>query len=171
MGIGKAMWVLAAVAGISLFVCAGQKIAHASPACPSNLPGSIAFAGTNGLILCRSGRTPIVVTPRTDATAIAFSHNASRLQFRSAGAFHVYDIGARRDEIVPDPAPYCPEPLPMCTRTQRTTDGHWLLQVKAGAAQSNGLPGPATLLASNGALSVQVHASDDDDLDLAGTCA
>ena len=154
---------------MAAFFGASHEVVHAAPvACPSNLPGSVAFASPDGLILCRSGDPPVIVTQRTDATAIAFTRGANWLQFRSGGALHVYDIARCQENIVPDYAPYCPEPLPMCTRSQRTPDGRWLLHAKEGQALPNGLPGPATLLASNGALLVQVHASDGDDLDLAG---
>jgi hypothetical protein len=160
---------LIVVAAIALaFLCAPHTIANAAPACPANLPGSLAFAGRSGLILCRSGESPIVVTPRTDATAITFLHNANVLQFRSGGALHLYDIGKRRDEIVPDQAPHCLEPLPMCTRRQTTPDGRWLLQVKESHPVINAMQGPAALYASDGVLLVQVHANDGDDLDLAG---
>jgi hypothetical protein len=56
----------------------------------------------------------------------------------------------------------------MCSRSQRTPDGRWSLQVRQGPTLPGGLPGPATLFASNGSLLVQLHASDGDDLDLAG---
>jgi hypothetical protein len=136
-------------------------------ACPSNIPGSLAFAGPNGLILCDAGKPAIVVTRRTDASAIAFSRDVKQLLFRSGGALHVYDIAQRRDSIVPDDAPYCTEPLPMCKRRYTTPDGRWRLHVNEGQALAKDFPGPATLFASSGMLSVEVRADDGDDLDFA----
>ncbi len=168
VGIRRTAWLIAIAGIVAAFFCTPHKIAHAAPvACPSSLPGSIAFAGTNGLILCRSGRPPVIVTQRTDATALAFLHDAGQLEFRSGGALHIYDIATHKNQIVRDDAPHCPAPLPICSRSQRSPDGRWLLQAKETKLR-DGMPGSTTLLARNGALRVQVHARDGDDLDLAG---
>jgi len=168
MSIRRTAWLIAVAVIVPAFFCAFRGSAYAAPVtCPSDIPGSLAFASPRGLILCRSGEPSLTITSRADATAIAFSDDATRLLFRSAGALHIYDIAKRRYEIVHDSAGHCPEPLPICSRSQRTLDGRWLLHVKE-ATSPNGMPGPSTLLASNAVLSVQVHANDGDDLDLAG---